>query len=131
MVTIAVVATALSVRLAALAARSGGRPDAATTAALAERTALLVGPATGLVTTFLGGWWSARGMTGDAVRQGALVGVIVAVLGLVLEAASGHLSGLAVLGRVLEVAAGMLGGFVAARRSQPSTRAEQSAAELP
>ena len=117
-ITTIAVGTAIGIRGAILASRSGGVPPGEEEMqALAAGTALIVGPIVGITTTVLAGWWAARGMHSRPVAEGLLVGLIIAVVGLIFTAFGPGLSAAHLIGRTLEVGAGALGGWIAGRRA--------------
>jgi hypothetical protein len=95
--------------------------DATVTARITEMqsVALWAAPVAGFLFCLLGGWWVARGAVAGHERDGATLGIAVALIELVLLIASGAPFGvLYVTSIASRIAGGYCGGLIAKRRVQ-------------
>ena len=89
--------------------------------AYAERLAYWVGPLAGFGFTLFGGWWVAKGLSGQPVLNGLLLGVAVATIDVTILVAGGaefqDMFTISIIGRVI---AGSIGGWLVARSNTDS-----------
>lgn len=84
-----------------------------------QRLALLTAPITGFVFCLLGGWWVTRRTTADHVRNGVVLGLVVAAIDLGLLIASGApVRVLMVTSAAARIAGGYCGGLLARKSAQ-------------
>lgn len=118
---IAVVAEILAVAGLVVVIAIFGPSEREALQAYAERLAYWVGPLTGFGFTLFGGWWVAKGLSGQPVLNGLLLGVAVATIDVTILVAGGAefqaMFTISIIGRVI---AGSIGGWLVARSNTDS-----------
>lgn len=117
--TILVTVVIVSVYVSILAARDSVSLPESELEAIGERvgqwTALIVG----VVTAFAAGWWGARGLGDNAVKQGFAIGALIAVFGLVIDVTGGDIGAMTAASVLLNFGAAVAGAWLA-RSRQPA-----------
>jgi hypothetical protein len=100
-----------------LAVQARGAPDQEQITQFARGVGPWLGPLVGLLLTFIAAAWTARRVPLHKAFHGLLIGIVVAIVTLAIDAIGGlKLSDL--IGFVLAIVAGWLGGIVGAGRRQ-------------
>ena len=92
-----------------------------------QQLAVWAGPLAGFLACLLGGWWVARRASSGHALNGALLGVVVAIVDLALLVAAGAPFGALLVGSIVgRVAGGYCGGLLAGRYRRAPSRASIS-----
>ncbi len=85
----------------------------------AERLGYWVGPISGFVFCWLGGFWVARGLDKSHISNGLVLGLVAAAIDLgIYVGIGGGFEAIIVVSNVGRVVAGTVGGWLAGRSSQ-------------
>lgn len=117
--TILVTVIIVTAYVSLLAARDSVSVPESELEAIGERvgqwTALIVG----VVTAFFAGWWGARGLGDSAVKQGLVVGALIAIFGLIVDVTGGDIGAMTAGSVLLNFGAAVAGAWFA-RSRQPA-----------
>ena len=111
---VAILAETLAVLTLVLAVALFGPSEPSAAQAYAERIGLWVGPIAGFLMTLAGGWWVAKDLANFQLRNGFVLGLVVAMIDISILLLSGAdfqlIFAISNIGRVV---AGSLGGWLA------------------
>ncbi len=118
---IAVIAEILAVAALVVVIAIFGPSEQEALQAYAERLGYWIGPIAGFCFTLFGGWWVAKGLSGQHILNGLLLGVTVAAIDITILVANGaEFQTMFAISNIGRVVAGSIGGWLAARSNSDS-----------